>query len=176
MFWTISLILWVSSVAEGDLSASTEAIRSGTASFISVSEETADNSQILVEIFLSKDQKDAIEIIKKEFGAVSITKVRHQVFRIGNPPENIAIGRNVPADVARLAIRLAVTYNRRIKLLLPEERLAPHYIAFGTSIFDESFQVPIHPEDLERLSDPALTTEQFHALYRHLTGEDKRTE
>ncbi len=132
------------------------------------------NSKILVEIFLAKERKSDLDAIKKEFMAVSITKVRPQFFKLGNPPQNIAIGRNVPADVARLGIRLANTYNRGIKFLLAEERLAADYLAIGTSIFDESFQIPISPDDLERLSDPSLTTLQFHTLHRHLTGEDKR--
>jgi len=132
------------------------------------------NQKILVEIFLSKDRQSDADAIKREFAAVSITKVRPQYFKAGNPPENIAIGPNIPADIARLAIRLALTYNRGIKLLLPEERLRTDYIAIGTSIFDESFQRPITPEQLKQLSEPSLTTDQFHALYRHITGEDKR--
>ena len=135
---------------------------------------TKESVLVLVEIFLSRDHKDDADKIKKEFESVAITKVRTKIFSLGYPPENIAIGRNVSADVARLAIRLAITYNRGIKLLLPEERLAPDYLAFGTSIFDESFQRPISPEQLKQLSDPSLTTEQFHVLYRHITGEDQR--
>jgi hypothetical protein len=133
-----------------------------------------DNSKILVEIFLAAQHKENLAKIKKEFEDFSITRVRAQFFRAGNPPQNIAIGKNIPAPVARLAIKVAITYNRGIKLLLPEERLSPNYIAIGTSMFDELFQRPISPEDLERLSDPSLNTSQFHALYRHLTGEDKR--
>ena len=138
------------------------------------SESLEANRKILVEVFLSPEHKGDIEAIKKEFESFSITKIRPQVFRLGHPPENIAIGRDVPADVARLAIRLAITYNRGIKYLLPEYRFFPNHIAIGTSAFDEASQIPIRPEDLERLSDPDLTTEQFHELYRHLTGEDKR--
>jgi hypothetical protein len=132
------------------------------------------NQKILVEIFLAPDRKGDIAAIKKEFAAVSITKVRTQFFKLGNPPENIAFGPNIPADIARLAIRLALSYNRGIKLLLPEERIRTDYIAIGTSIFDESFQRPITPEQLKQLSDPSLTTDQFHALYRKITREDQR--
>jgi hypothetical protein len=132
------------------------------------------NKAILVEIFLSREHADDLDAVKKAFAAASITKVRPQLFRLGNPPENIAIGRNITAPVARLAIQLAVTYNRGISHLLAEERLAPDYLAIGTSIFDESYQIPISPDDLKRLSDPSLTTPQFHALYRHLTKEDQR--
>lgn len=132
------------------------------------------NQKILVEIFLSSEHKEDLDKIKKAFEAVSITRLRAQFFRAGNPPENIAIGKGIPASVARLAIRLAITYNRGVKYLLPEYRYFPDHIAIGTSAFDEASQIPIGPEDLERLSDPVLTTDQFHELYRRLTGEDKR--
>ncbi len=127
-----------------------------------------DPGAILVELFLAPDRKIDLDVIKKEFAAVGVTKVRSKFFRVGNPPSNLAVGRNVSAPIARLAIRLAQTYNREITLLLPEERLAPDYIAFGTSIFDESFQIPVSAENLARLADPGLTTEQFHALYRQV--------
>ena len=121
--------------------------------------------------------KEDLPEIKKKFGAVSISinRVRAQFFKLGNPPQNIAIGRNVPVSTARLAIQIAIQYNQGIKYLLAEERLATDYIAIGTSMFDELLQIPIAPEDLERLSDPSLSTPQFHSLYRHLTGEDKRS-
>jgi len=138
------------------------------------SEITQSNSKLLVELFLARERKGDLDTIKKAFEALGVTRIRPQFFRLGNPPENIAIGKDVPADVARLAIRLATTYNRDIKFLLPEYRFFPDQIVIGSSAYDEKSQIPIRPEDLEKLSDPALTTNQFHELYRHLTGEDKR--
>jgi len=138
------------------------------------SEPTESNSKILVELFLARERKGDLDAIKKELEAVGITRIRPQFFRLGNPPENIAIGKNIPAEVARLAIRLAVTYNRDIKTLLPEFRFFPDQIVIGTSAYDQASEVPIRPEDLKRLSDPSLTTVQFHEVYRQLTGEDKR--
>ena len=132
------------------------------------------NPKILVEIFLAAERREDLDKIVKAFETVSVTRVRAQFFRAGNPPENIAIGKTVPASVARLAIRLAITYNRGVKYLLPEYRFFPDHIAIGTSAFDEASQIPVRPEDLERLSDPSLTDDRFHELYRHLTGEDKR--
>lgn len=138
------------------------------------SENPQANSKLLVELFLAKERKGDLDAIKKEFEALGITRIRPQFFRLGNPPENIAIGKDVPADVARLVIRLAITYNRDIKFLLPQYRFFPDQIVIGSSAFDEKSQIPIRPEDLQKLSDPALATPQFHELYRHLTGEDKR--
>lgn len=132
------------------------------------------NKEILVELFLSSDQKENLDAIKKELEAASLVRVKTQFFRAGYPPPNIAIGKNVPAATARLAIGLAIKYNRGVKYILPEERLSPDYLAIGTSIFDERIQKPISPADLDRLMSPHLSTPEFHTLYRSLTGEDKR--
>lgn len=129
---------------------------------------------ILVEIFLAPERKNDVGAVKKEFEALSIIKVRPQVLRKGHPPRNIGFGKDIPAEVVREAIRLALTYNDEIQFLLPEKRLASHYIGIGVSIFDEAFQIPVTPEELKRLSDPALTDAQFHDLYRQLTDKPPR--
>jgi hypothetical protein len=136
-------------------------------------EDQSKNEKILVELFLAKERKNDIDAIKKELQAISIKRIRPQFFRLGNPPENIAIGKNVPAHVARVAIQLAITYNRGVKYLLPEFRFFPDHVVIGSSAFDEASQIPILPDDLKRLSDPTLSTSEFHDLYRNLTGEDK---
>jgi len=136
-------------------------------------ENQESNQKILVEIFLSQEHKKDIDPIKSEFKKFSITKVRPQFFQLGNPPENIAIGRNVPVSVAQSTIQLALTYNRGIKFIIAEKRVAADYLAIGTSMFDEKYQIRISPDDLKNLSDPSLTSSQFHELYRHLTGDDK---
>jgi hypothetical protein len=129
---------------------------------------------ILVEVFLSPDHRDHVAAIKQELASASITRVRPQVYRLGHPPKNIAIGRDISADAARLSLRLAVEYNDGVEFLLPEYRFFHDHVAIGSSAFDEASQIPITPEDLAQLRDPSLSTEQFHTLYRSLTGEDKR--
>jgi hypothetical protein len=130
--------------------------------------------EILVEISLSKDRKGDLDAIKKAFADVGVIKVRAIIYQAGNPPTNLAIGRNIAAPIARVAMSLAEKYNRGITLLLPEERLAAHYIGFGSSIFDELFQYPVTPEDVKRLADPSLTTDEFHTLYRKLADINTR--
>src|SRR3990172_3320029 len=138
------------------------------------SENLEATASILVELFLAPERRGDLDIIKRELASVSVTRIRPQFFRLGNPPENIAIGKNIPAPTARLAIHLALTYNRGIKFLLPQFRYFPDHIVIGSSAFDEASQIPISPKDVEQLSDPSLTTPEFHALYRRLTGEDRR--
>jgi hypothetical protein len=137
-------------------------------------ENQESNQKILVEIFLSQEHKKDIDLIKNEFKRFSITKVRPQFFKLGNPPENIAIGRNVPVSAAQSAIQLALTYNQGIKFIIAEKRVAGDYLAIGTSMFDEKYQFAISPDDLQKLTDPSLTSPQFHEIYRHLTGDDKQ--
>lgn len=129
--------------------------------------------KIKVEMFLAKKWKKEGKAIKQKLRDASVKRVKIQYFRLGDPPSNIAIGKHIPADIARLAIELALTYNREINTILPEFRFFAHYIAIGSSAFDEQSEIPILPEDLEKLRNPSLSTEEFHAFYRSLTGEDE---
>lgn len=137
-------------------------------------EDHTANRKILVELFLARERKPDIDQIKRELEALSINRIRPQFFRLGNPPQNIAIGKNIPAPVARVAMQLAITYNGGIKYLLPEYRYFPDHIVIGSSAFDEASQIPVTSEDVEKLLNPSLSTDEFHTLYRHLTGEDVR--
>ncbi|MFQ5781045.1 MAG: hypothetical protein ACE5HN_09720 [Nitrospiria bacterium] len=129
--------------------------------------------KIKVELFLMKERKKDAKFIKELLAEQSIKRVLIQFFRAGNPPKNIVIGRGIPADVARMMIELAIHFNNGITHLLPEFRFFPHYVAFGSSAFAIDAQIPITPEDLERLRDDSLSSEEFHRLFRSLTGEDK---
>jgi len=169
------LIFWIFTLAQNGWASEFQRVtQSEEEPSFSEEKEENDNSKILVELFLSKGVKNDLDQIKKELNYVSIKRIRAQFYPLGNAPQNIAIGRNVSAPVARLAFQLAQTYNQGIQYLLPERLFFPDYIAIGSSAFDEASHVPIEPEDIARLSDPSLTTEQFHTLYRSLTGEDKR--
>lgn len=129
--------------------------------------------EIKVEMFLMKERKKDGPFIKKLLKEEKIKRIMIQYFRAGNPPKNIIFGNRIPADVARMMIELAIHYNNGITHLLPEFRFYPHYTAFGNSAFDIQAQIPITPEDLDKLRNPALSDEEFHVLFRSLTGEDK---
>lgn len=129
--------------------------------------------KIKVELFMLKGSQKKAKFIKELLAEQNIKRVLIQFFRAGNPPKNIVIGSGIPADVARMMIELAIAFNNGITHLLPEARFFPHYVAFGNSSFDIQAQIPISPEDLNRLRDESLSTEEFHALFRSLTGEDE---
>jgi hypothetical protein len=128
---------------------------------------------VLVEVFLAKGHTNESKAIKKGFASASIRKVRFQYFRAGHPPANIAIGRDIPAPIARLAIRLAKEYAEGIDFIVPESLLPVTWIGIGTSAFDEKNLIPITPENVERLADPKLSSDEFHALYNEFAKPPK---
>lgn len=125
--------------------------------------------KLRVEIFLARDRKGVEAEIRKQFKSSKVENVHFQFFRAGHPPENIAIGRGIPSEIARLAIQIGIQYNDDVNLLLLQNLLPPTWIGIGTSAFDELAQIPITPEDLKRLMDPSLSDEAFHQLYRELS-------
>lgn len=131
---------------------------------LAVAEEVSPDD-VRVEVFLAKNHTKESEAIEKGFGEASVRNVRFQYFRAGRPPANIAIGGTVPAPIARLAIRLAGEYAEGIQFIVPQPLLPTTWIGIGTSAFDEKNLIPISPENLKRLSDPSLSSKEFHALY-----------
>ncbi|MEK7702354.1 MAG: hypothetical protein AAB317_00130 [Nitrospirota bacterium] len=142
--------------------------------FLSFVEGSFAEDKVFVDVFLAPERKADAPTIKKILSDVSIDKVSIQFFRKGNPPQNIAVGSGISADVARLVIDLATTYNMGVTHLMPQFRFHPNQIAIGTSAFDELVPVAISPADLERLKNPALSTVEFRRLYRELTHEKQK--
>ncbi|HIK57914.1 MAG TPA: hypothetical protein EYF96_02345 [Nitrospinaceae bacterium] len=128
-----------------------------------------------IEIWLAYKHKKDKRKLKKLLKSKSIKVLGHTVQywrpKGGHPPTNIAIGSGVSAEDARMAIELALKYNDHVDLLVLRPLNPPNYVAIATSAWDELSQIPIKPEDLERLRDPKLSTEEFHSLYYDLTNE-----
>jgi hypothetical protein len=139
---------------------------------------SCDTSKITIctiEIWLAyKHKKDKREI-KKILKSKSLKVLGHtvQYWRRGNghPPTNIAIGSAVSAADARMAIDLALKYNDLVDTLILRPLNPPNYVAIATSAWDEQSEVAITAEELKKLRDPKLTTEEFHSLYYELTNE-----
>jgi hypothetical protein len=121
-----------------------------------------------VEVVLAYQYRTREADIKKEFVQVGFTNVHFQYARMGHPPQNIGLGRDVPADKAREAIRLAIKYNLGVGILLPERLFPPRFITIASSNYDDTVEYPITPDTLAKLQDPALSTAAFHQLYRDL--------
>ena len=123
-----------------------------------------------IEVVLASQYKSQVTALTEEFAQAGMPNVHFQFARHGQPPQNIGLGRAVPADKARDAIRLALKYNLGVGILLPERLFPPRFVTIASSNFDDTVEYPILKEDLVHLLDTSLTTEQFHELYRQLTS------
>ena len=123
-----------------------------------------------VEVVLANHYRAREAELKQEFAQAGFLNVHFQFARMGQPPQNIGLGREVPADKAREAIRLALKYNLGVGILLPERLFPPRFITIASSNYDDTVEYPINQETLAKLQDPQLSTEAFHRLYRDLTS------
>lgn len=72
-----------------------------------IAAEVASTPQVSrVEVVLASQYKSQIATVTEEFVQAGMANVHVQFFRQGQPPQNIGVGRDVPADKAREAIRL----------------------------------------------------------------------
>ena len=128
-----------------------------------------------IEIWLERKHKKSNRKLRKMLKGESIKVLGHTIQywppRGGHPPTNIAIGWALTAEDARWVINLALRLNDNINGLIFQRLNPPHYVAIGTSAWDDKSETPITPEQLAQLRDPKLTTEEFHALYVKLTNE-----
>ena len=137
--------------------------------------DTSKTTICTIEIWLANKHKKKKREIKKFLKSTSLKVLNHTVQfwrpRGGHPPTNIAIGSAVSAEDARMVIDFALKYNDKVELLVLRPLNPPNYVAIATSAWDELSQIPIKREDLEKLRDPNLSTEEFHSLYYELTNE-----
>lgn len=123
-----------------------------------------------VEVVLASHYKSQVARLTEEFAQAGLTNVHFQFARQGQPPQNIGLGREVPADKAREVIRLALKYNLGVGILLPERLFPPRFVTIASSNYDDTVEFPIDQAALAQLQDSTLTTDDFHRLYRNLTS------
>jgi hypothetical protein len=128
-----------------------------------------------IEIVLSQKWRDQADEVKRALilGSDGV-KVRVRFYPLMDPPTNIGIGKCVPGDVARRAIHEAIKYSGKIDRLIRQDILPHHWIKIGSTDTAELAWTPVPPEDLARLTDPNLSTDQFQALYRSLAAPKER--
>lgn len=126
-----------------------------------------------IEVVLAAHHRADVATLTEEFRRAGLHNVHFQFARMGQPPQNIGLGRDVPAEHAREAIRLALKYNLGVGILLPERLFPPRFVTIASSNYDDTVEYPIDQQALERLRDPRLSTEEFHGLYRALTSAPK---
>jgi hypothetical protein len=123
-----------------------------------------------VEVVLADQYRNQVSALKEDFAQAGMTNVHFQFARRGQPPKNIGLGRDLSADKAREAIRLAVKYNGDVRILLPERLFPPRFVTIASSNYDDTVEYHINQQDLANLQNPSLNTEEFHRLYRELTA------
>ena len=137
--------------------------------------DTSKTTVCTIELWLAHKHKKKNREIRKFLKSKQLKVLRHTIQywkpKGGHPPTNIAIGSMVSARDARLMIDIAIKYNDKIDRLILRPLNPPNYVAIATSAWDEQSEVLINPEDLDKLRDPKLNTEQFQALYAELTNE-----
>ncbi|MFO0731028.1 MAG: hypothetical protein U0361_08550 [Nitrospiraceae bacterium] len=125
-----------------------------------------------VEAVFVQEHRAQANTIKLEFAEAGLENVHLQFMKAGRPPTNVGMGPSVSVARAQAALRLAKRYNGAVTILLPERLFPAHYIAIASSSFDDTVEYQIDEATMKELENPALTTEQFHELYRRLTPAD----
>lgn len=146
------------------------ALASDITALAAFGEVTAGQTVSRVEVVLANHYRPREAELKQEFAQAGFVNVHFQFARMGQPPQNIGLGREVPADKAREAIRLALKYNLGVGILLPERLFPPRFITIASSNYDDTVEYPIDQATLTKLQNPELTTEAFHRLYHELTS------
>jgi len=126
---------------------------------------------VKIEAWVSKKRLPEFRRMRQAFGRMGHTRVILFPYPGSNPSRVVAVGRCVPAYIARHALQQTLHYYGEIRSLVHPGFVAPHWIGLATSLFAENSQRPVSGEQLRRLLDPALSTEEFHALYRQYTRQ-----
>jgi len=129
---------------------------------------------VKIEAWMSKKYVRDFRTIRKQLAAMGNTRAFLWPYPGDNPSRVVAIGRCVPAYIARHALSQSLIYYGEINSLVHQKFVHDHWVGLGTSLFAENSQQPITAEQLTRLLDPSLGTLQFQELYRKLTVQDKQ--
>ena len=129
-----------------------------------------------IEIVLAKKWKAQGDTVKQELtSGQDAVKVRVRFYPFVDPPANIGIGKCVTAENGRRAIQEMMRYFGKVSYVIRQDILPHHWVKIGSTDTAELAWILISEEDLARLNDPALTTEQFQELYRNLAAPKERT-
>ena len=128
--------------------------------------EPVEKKKVKVEGYISKKFKKQRKQIYKEFAEMGYTRVALKVYPMGETSKVLAIGRCVPAHMARHIIQKSRQYSTGVQYLVQQQFLSSHWFGVGATIFDEPSQGEVTKEQVDELLNPDLGDEQFHKLYR----------
>ena len=94
-------------------------------------------------------------------------------FPMGKASDVVAVGRCVPAYIARHVLITAIKYTGGVGSLVFQGFLHSHWIGIGTTMFDEPSQRKVTGEQVSQLLNPSLDDKNFHMLYRKFSEQNK---
>ncbi|MCH7623443.1 MAG: hypothetical protein IIB46_05115 [Nitrospinae bacterium] len=127
---------------------------------------------VKVEGYISKKFKKNRKAIYKEFAEMGNTRVALRPFPMGDTAKVVAIGRCVPAYIARHVLQTTLKYTNGVESLVTQAFISGHWFGVGLTMFDEPSQQKVSSEQVQQLLDPSLSTEEFQALYRKFSIQD----
>lgn len=128
--------------------------------------------KVKVEGYINREFTPETRRIVKEFLEIGHAESRVRPFPLGKTSKVVAVGRCVPAYIARHVLNTSLKYTEGIESLVNQAFLHSHWIGIGVTIFDEPSQQTVTKEQVEQLLDPKLSDEEFHALYRKFSVQD----
>jgi hypothetical protein len=132
-----------------------------------------EKKKIKVEGYISKKFKKERKKIAKEFIKMGDTRTALRVFPMGKTSDVVAVGRCVPAYIARHVLVTAIKYTGGIGSLVVQDFVHGHWIGIGTTMFDEPSQRKVSTEQVSQLLKPDLDDKNFHLLYRKFSKQNE---
>ncbi len=130
--------------------------------------------KIKIEGYFSQKYRKDKKKIKAEYLEIGNVRAALRPYPIGDTSKDFAIGRCVPAYIARHVLQVSQKYTSGIGSLVVQQFVPAHWIGVGATMFDELSQQRVTPEQVEQLLNPDLSNDEFHTLYRHLTIQDEK--
>ncbi|CAI2719644.1 hypothetical protein [Nitrospina watsonii] len=134
---------------------------------------SVEEQPVKIEAWLAKRLEPEFPVIRKEMARMGFTRVALWPYPAArNPSKVVAIGRCVPAYIARHALQQALYHFGGVRHLVHQKFVHDHWIGLGTSLFAENSLQPITLPQLQQFLDPRLGTPEFQTLYRRFTVQD----
>ena len=135
--------------------------------------QIVEKKKIKVEGYISKKFRKERREIAKEFTEMGDTRTALRAFPMGKSSDVVAVGRCVPAYIARHVLTTAIKYTGGVGNLVFQGFIHSHWIGIGMTMFDEPSQQKVTPEQVNQLLNPGLDNKEFHALYRKFSKQNE---
>ena len=131
------------------------------------------DNEVKVEGYISKKFKKDQKKIFQEFAEIGNVRTVLRTFPMGDTAKVVAIGKCVPAYIARHILEKTLLYTSGVGSLVQQAFLSPLWVGIGVTIFDEPSQQTVTEEQVKQMLNPALGDEEFHVLYRKFSVQDE---